>query len=187
MRKLLVTLLATVAIATVGYSQTTTDTNTTTVSATSLWDFATTGSNYWVTVFPTYSLDSHDFGYGIAVGYHIPNTVVSPMLRFDRLAGVSYLVSGNLQLEVPRSLMGKVPIHPFGLAGAATAIGGSGLNNGTLAGMTGVGAYVKWSEVFGKTTGITTHMNSAADIEYWFGVPTALSKQIRIAPLVINF
>lgn len=151
----------------------------------SIWDFATTGSNYWVAPFATMAPKSGDFGYGVAVGYKVTQ-VINPVLRLDSFAGKLWVVSGNLELQAPRSLLGKFPITPFAVAGVATSFGGNGQNNGAPCGVVGAGAYFDWSYL-SPNSWLGKHGHTAVDYERWIGLPDKQQNQIRFAPIALSF
>src|SRR5690348_15720146 len=111
-----------------------------------LWDFVTTGSNYWVAPFGTYAPDAKTAGGGVALGYRV-SEVVNPILRLDYFNGALWVPSLTAQIQPPRTLLGKIPIVPFGIAGAATPISGAGVGNGTFVTVLGAGAAFKFDSV----------------------------------------
>lgn len=146
-----------------------------------LWDYVTTGTNYWVAPFTTIAVDSKSFGGGIAVGYKV-SELVNPVLRLDYFNGSVYMPSLTAQLQAPRSILGKIPVTPFGIAGMGTPIAGAGLQNGTAVTILGAGLALR-GDSFVKT-GLLSHMDLVADYEKWMGLPQKLQNQIRIGVLV---
>lgn len=115
-------------------------------------------TNWWICPFATYSETGKDFGGGLAIGYNL-SQFVAPVLRIDYLRGSCYSMQGDLQLQVPVKLFGKVEVVPFGFAGAATALSDAGGHEGELIGVFGVGAAVRLSK----------HFDVAFDWEMWSG------------------
>lgn len=148
-----------------------------------LLDFLTTGSNYWAAAGGAYSVDSKEWGATVALGYIVPGTeVISPMLRLDELGGDFYLISGQLRLQPPRQLMGKIPLIPFAMAGVGTPLGGAGPENGTAIGIVGAGAALKL-DVLGDAW-LWKHLDIVGDYEYWSGLNTARANQVRFGFLL---
>lgn len=143
-----------------------------------LWDFLTTGSNYWAVPFGTYSMNSHEFGGGVAVGYRVSD-IVNPVVRLDYFSKRLYMVSLNAEIQVPRKLMGKIPLTPFAVGGVATGLSGLGQDNGTAIGIVGGGFYVdfKWT---GSTSWLANHTALVVDYERWVGLPSNQADQFRI-------
>lgn len=183
MKRIFSLLAALTLLVSAGYAQTT---NTPPVVITNspsstLWDFLTTGSNYWATPFATYGVNSRDFGGGIALGYRVSD-IVNPVVRVDYFASKFYLVSVNAEVQVPRSLMGKIPIVPFVIGGVGTGLSGLGSDNGTAIGIVGSGAYSALDYV-GKGW-FWQHTAVIADYERWVGLPTAQADQVRFGVLI---
>lgn len=146
-----------------------------------LWDFATTGSNYWAAPYGTFGVSSHTAGGGIAVGYHISD-VVNPVLRLDYFDGSFWMPSLTAQLQPPRQLMGKIPVIPFGIAGMATPIAGAGTGNGSLVTILGAGAALKL-DAFGSASWLK-HTDLVVDYEKWLGLPQKEQNQVRFGVLI---
>lgn len=132
------------------------------------WDFATTGSNYWVVPFSTYSISSHEFGGGVALGYHVSD-VINPVFRLDYFASKTYTASMNVQLQVPRQFMGKIPFVPLAYGGVGTPFNGSGVNNGQPIEIVGVGAWIDMSNL--GNGWFFQKVRPVASYEHWFGLP----------------
>lgn len=134
------------------------------------WDFVTTqGSTNWMIAgYGIYSIDSKKWGGGLGVGYKLSDFVV-PTIRLDYLANEIWMPSGNLQLQVPITLFGKVTTIPFAFAGVATCVSGTGSQNGTAVGMLGIGMAAR----------VAAHWDIIADWETWTGGQFHNDNQIR--------
>lgn len=141
-----------------------------------LWDFVTTGTNYFAVPFTTYSVNDHSFGGGIALGYRITE-IVAPVIRLDYFNSKLYNVSLTANLQPPRSLFGKFPVTPFVIAGAATPISGGGEDNGTFVSVVG-GGLIAHFDTLGSSW-LAKHAWLAADYEKWIGLPQRQEDQIR--------
>lgn len=140
--------------------------------APTLWDLATTGSNYWAAPFMTYSVKDHSTGGGVALGYRATE-FVNPLFRVDYFNHQLYTVSIDAQLQVPQTLLGKIPVVPFGLAGVETPLSGSASTDA----MVGIGAAVRLD--FLGTSSFWQHADIVADYEQHFGLPEVQKRQIR--------
>jgi hypothetical protein len=149
-------------------------------AASTLWDFVTTGSNYWAAPYGTFGVSSHTMGGGIAVGYKV-SEIINPVVRLDYFDGQFWMPSLTAQLQAPRALMGKIPVIPFGVAGIATPIAGAGTGNGSLVTVLGAGAAVKLD--FLGSSSLLQHTDIVVDYEKWLGLPQKQQNQIRFGVL----
>lgn len=149
----------------------------TNVQTQTIWDLLTTGSNYWAAPFFTVSTGDHEVGGGLAIGY-LATEAINPMIRFDYFAGAAWMVSGNIQLQPPRRLMGKVPVIPFAIAGVGTPFSGGGELNGRAIGIVGIGAAIKL-DFLSSTSTFLRHLDIAFDYEHWSGMPELQQNQVR--------
>lgn len=150
-----------------------------------IWDYLTTGSNYWVAPFSTFSTGDKSFGGGIALGY-LATEAINPVLRLDYFAGQAFMVSGNLQLQPPRRLLGKFPVVPFGIAGVGTPFSGSGATGvapGTAIGIVGAGAALKLDFLSSNTNSFLRRLDLVGDYEHWAGMTDKQKNQIRFGVL----
>lgn len=134
------------------------------------WDkviqFLGQGSNWITAVYGIASTDHSTYGGGIGLGYRLSDFVV-PFLRVDALQRADtkdleiWMPSGSLQLQVPFHLFGNTNfwVTPFAFGGIATPVSGRGVDNGSLVGIFGAGAAVRYKEHFGLI----------ADYEKWSG------------------
>ncbi|MDE2099096.1 MAG: hypothetical protein KGL39_17715 [Patescibacteria group bacterium] len=152
-------------------------------AASTLWDFLTTGSNYWVAPYSTMSTGDRTFGGGIAIGYRA-SAIINPVVRLDYFGGHFWMPSLTAQLQPPQSLMGKIPIIPFAIAGGATPISGAGGGNGQFVSILGAGAALRLDWV--GSGSFWQHTDLAVDYEKWLGLPSAQQNQIRFG-LVYKF
>lgn len=148
--------------------------------ASTLWDFLTTGSNYWAVPYASYSTSGHGVGGGVAVGYKVTE-IVRPVVRVDYFGDTIWMASLTAELQAPRSLMGKIPVIPFAIAGGATPFAGDGVNNGTFVTILGAGGAVKL-DILG-TSWIWKHSDIVLDFEHWIGLPQKDQNQIRFGML----
>lgn len=134
------------------------------------WDFVTTAgvSNWVVGTYGIYSETSKTWGGGVGVGYKLSDFVV-PIFRMDMIGPDVYLPSGNLQLQVPVTLFGKLTAVPFGFGGVATTVAGGGNENGAVVGILGIGMAVR----------ITKNIDLLGDWEIWEGGKFHQDNQIR--------
>lgn len=139
-------------------------------------------SNIVVAAAAEYSPETSTYGASLALVYNI-TPVVGTMLRFDYLPGRVdgssdfSMVSANMQLQLPMTILGKVQWTWFGLSGIATPLGGAGGDNGTVQGVFGAGADI-------KIPSLSSHWLMAFDVEKWTALP---GLQYRFAPLVWKF
>jgi hypothetical protein len=149
--------------------------------ASTLWDFLTTGSNYWAVPYGTYSVSGHGVGGGLALGYKATE-ILNPVVRLDYFGGQFWMPSLTAQLQPPRTFMGKIPVIPFAIAGAATPISGNGAGNGTFVTILGAGVAVK-TDILGSGW-FWTHSDIVVDYEKWLGLPQQDQNQIRVGWLI---
>lgn len=146
------------------------ETNTTPIVSSPVWEFVTAGaSNWYFGTYVIYDTTSKDFGGGIGAGYKLSEFVV-PIMRVDYLnrGGKSFkenifIPSGNIQLQVPVKLFGKVTVTPFAFTGVATSIN-NGSDSGDVIGIFGTGAYLGLGEHAWYVP-----VNVIADYERWTG------------------
>lgn len=174
MKKNLISLIAVIAL--LALPAAAAETTNAPVKQENLWDFLTTGSNYFAVPFTTYSVNDHSFGGGIALGYKITE-IIAPILRVDYFNSEFWNVSLTANLQAPRSLLGKIPIVPFAIAGAATPISGAGGDNGTFVSVVGGGVVLHLDWV--GSAGFWKKAWLAADYEKWLGLPANQEDQIR--------
>lgn len=149
--------------------------------AQTIWDFATTLSNYWAAPFATMATDGKSFGGGFALGANV-SPLVNPVIRLDYFDGRVYMGSLTANLQAPRQLFGKFPLIPFGIAGVGTPFAGAGGNNGSLVTILGAGAALKFDSL--GSSWIAKHTDFVIDYENWGGLPSRLQNQIRLGFLV---
>jgi hypothetical protein len=103
--------------------------------------FLTTPSTNWYgATYGIYSLDTDDYGVGVAAFYKV-NDFVGAFLAMDELGGQLYMPSGNFQLSLPVKLLGQLDAVPFVRTGIATPLGDS--DDPTVAGIFGAGWAVR--------------------------------------------
>lgn len=162
-------LILTIALIAAGFT-TQAQTN---VTSETIWDILTTGTNYFVVPFATASLSGNAFGGGVAVGYKA-TAALQPMVRLQDFDSKLYVANISLQLQVPRTLMGKVPIVPFVVAGAgipvntATVPGGVTISAGDPIAIAGAGAWVPLDWISPSSTFLQS-LSLFGDYEHWTG------------------
>jgi hypothetical protein len=165
MKKLFASLLAVCALALSGYSQVL-NTNTTPPTlegpGLELIQFLSQGSNWIVAPYGIYDDGSKQFGAGIGAFYEVSSFFLVGM-RLDGLGNDTgwelWMPSGQVQLQAPFMLFGKVKVTPFGFGGIATPLSGQGDENGTPVGIFGAGLAV----------GVYKNLHLVADVEEWVG------------------
>lgn len=101
-------------------------------------EFLTTPSTNWFgAAYGIINTKNHDVGFGVAAFYKV-NDYVGAFLRLDELGGTLYMPSGNFQLQLPLSVMGKFEVIPFLTTGVAMPLGRSE-DGGAVAGIFGSG------------------------------------------------
>lgn len=139
--KLLASLLLAAGLALAGYSQTV-NTNTTppTLEGPGIiaLKFLSQGTNWSVAPYGLYDTHTHKGGAGVAALYHV-TPVFSAGMGVDYINSEIWMPSGDVQLGLPLTVMGKVDVTPFGYTGISTAISGRGDHNGTAVGIFGAG------------------------------------------------
>lgn len=165
MKRLFLSVLMAVGLCTAGYSQViNTNTSPPTIGGpvTNVISFLSeTGTNWMFVPFGiTYENKEgkRKAGGGIGAFYKVSDFVLTG-IRFDVLDEL-YMPSGNIQLQVPFQIGGKVKVTPFGFAGVATAISHTSENEPVL-GIFGAGMAVN----------ITKNLYIVGDVEVWTGFP----------------
>lgn len=182
MKKVTVSIAMLMTLVISSFAQQQQDTNApVSVIGSNLFDYLTTGSNYWVAPYATAATSGGSFGGGIAVGYKI-SELVNPVLRLDYFNGSAYMPSLTAQLQAPRAIMGKIPVTPFGIAGMGTPIAGAARDNGAMVTILGAGLALRGDSLV--KTGFLSHCDLVADYEKWLGLPQKLQNQIRFGVLI---
>lgn len=142
-----------------------------------LWDIVTTGTNYFGGGYGTVNYKLNTAGGGIFVGYRATD-FLAPVARLDYWSGTLYTMSLNVELQVPRTVMGKIPVVPFAIAGVETPLKG----NASTDAVVGAGAAIRLD--FLGTSWLATHLDLVGDYEMHFGLPTDQQHQIRFGLLL---
>lgn len=165
MKKFFCSMLAVCALALSGYSQVL-DTNTTppTIEGPGMEfiQFLSQGSNWVIAPYGIYDDGSKRYGGGLGAFYEVsPFFLVGMRLdALDTANGLElWMPSGNIQLQAPFILFGKVKVTPFGQTGIATPVSGAGDNNGDPVGIFGAGVAI----------GVYKNLHLIGDIEKWVG------------------
>jgi hypothetical protein len=110
-----------------------------------LWDDATTGSNYWVAPYMMKSTKSSSWGGGIAIAFdqNPSTTVLKPILDLSYFDRQFWFGNLSLQLQPPRNLLGKLPTIPFLTVGGTMPFSGAAGANGNVFPVYGVGLAVR--------------------------------------------
>lgn len=147
------------------------------------WDFATTGSNYFVIPYGTMSTGDKTFGGGIALGYHIPdNEWIVPVFRGEYFDHSIWTLTMTVTLQPPRRLFGAVPLVPFASVGGGGSMGGQGENNGRFVSMVGGGAVLHFdTPLFGSgTSWFAKHAFLVGAYEHWDPMPAGKADHIML-------
>lgn len=128
-----------------------------------LWRAATTGTNWLVAPYVIKSSKS-GFGGGIAGIYNF-NDFVATSIRLDWLDHQFWMPSGSLQLQALVKVFGRFTAIPFAFSGIAIPIGGAEKDNGTVAGIVGIGMAARLPESWKKHWYIPNDV--VYDYEYW--------------------
>jgi hypothetical protein len=140
-----------------------------------IWDFITAdATNWFAAAYGIYDSDSQTAGGGVGLSYLLDLPVVQdtlmPTLRFDYVQSQIWMINGSMQLQLPRSIMGKFPVRPFAVAGVAVPFAGKGNENGDFVGIFGAGAAAFITKKFGVI----------GDVEYWEGAKFTSNPQFRL-------
>lgn len=108
------------------------------------FNFLSTPTSNWM--FAAYGIFTKGEGEGIGVGalYKVSDTF-GAVLRLDRIGKDTFMPSGNFQVQVPVTLMGKITVVPFAFTGIATPLNDSG-NHDAVIGIFGIGTAVRVPE-----------------------------------------
>lgn len=142
MKKLLA-LLAVCACALTGYSQiVTVKTNTSppTLEGPGIiaLNFLSQGTNWSVAPYGLYDTHTKKGGAGIAALYHV-TPVLAAGMGLDYINHEIWMPSGDVQIGLPITIMGKVKLTPLAYTGLSTSISGRGGHNGDAVGIFGAG------------------------------------------------
>ncbi len=125
-------------------------------------------TNWLAATYAIYSVSSKDWGGGVGVGYKLGDFVV-PTLRLDYLAKEIWMPSGNIQLQLPVTIMNKITLIPMTFAAVGTTVSGGGNDNGSPVGILGIGMAAR----------LSSHWDLIADWEIWNGGRFHQDNQIR--------
>lgn len=147
-----------------------------------IWDFLSTGTNYWVELAGSFAPDISSskvnpgqFGGEIDLGVKVTEWA-QPVLGLSIFHSKLYLVDATVQLQPPRKVLGKFPVIPYARGGVATSFSGLGNSNGDPIGIVGAGAYFDLS-VLGSSW---FSRNIQPDIrwDHWVGFPAGQSDNL---------
>ena len=137
--KKLVSLIAAIMVSLSGIAQT----NVPVIASPVLdaFNFLSTPSSNWM--FAVYGISTEKDGGGAGIGalYKVSENF-GAVLRLDRIGRDTFMPSGNFQVQVPVTLMGKFTVTPFAFTGIATPLNDSGTHDGVI-GIFGIGASIK--------------------------------------------
>jgi hypothetical protein len=128
------------------------------------FNFLSTPSSNWMLA--TYGVFTKSEGGGVGVGalYKVSENF-GAVMRLDRIGNDTYLPSGNFQVQVPVTLMGKFTLVPFAFTGMATPINAQPGHDGVI-GIFGIGAAIRIPEsIKGKSQFIPDDV--VYDYERW--------------------
>lgn len=118
------------------------DTNAPSIIDSPIWQFVTTESTNWFfATGATYDVTTKTGGAWLGAAYKLSDFVV-PVIRLDAINGGVFIPSGNLQLQIPVKLFGKLEVIPLAFTGIATSINNYG-NSGNAIGVFGTGAAIR--------------------------------------------
>jgi hypothetical protein len=109
------------------------------------FNFLSTPSSNWM--FATYGIFTKGEGEGVGIGalYKVSENF-GAVLRLDRIGNDTFMPSGNFQVQVPVTLMGKVTVVPFAFTGIATPLNASPGHDGVV-GVFGIGTAIRVPDV----------------------------------------
>lgn len=109
------------------------------------FNFLSTPASNWM--FAAYGIQTEKDGNGVGIGalYKVSENF-GAVLRLDRFGGDTFMPSGNFQVQVPVTIMGKVTVTPFAFTGIATPINEDNSRDGVI-GIFGIGAAIRTPEV----------------------------------------
>ena len=129
----------------------------------------------FVTLVQDNETKKNTFGGGLAGIFNLTDHA-GTMIRVEELGGAFYMVSANLQLQLPfNAFNGAARITPFGFVGGAMPFG-SHADTSVMA-ITGAGMDIKFPK-------LSSHFSMAFDAEYWSDRPGV---QWRFSPFVWKF
>lgn len=105
------------------------------------FNFLSTPSSNWMLAAYGINTEQGKDGFGIGAIYKVSDTF-GAVLRLDRIGNDTFMPSGNFQVQVPVTIMGKVTVTPFAFTGIATPINDSGNHDGVI-GIFGVGSAIR--------------------------------------------
>jgi hypothetical protein len=109
------------------------------------FNFLSTPSSNWM--FAVYGISTKDEGEGFGIGalYKVSENF-GAVLRLDRIGNDTFMPSGNFQVQVPVTIMGKFTMIPFAFTGVATPLNARPGHDGVI-GIFGIGSAIRVPEV----------------------------------------
>ena len=101
-------------------------------------NFLTQGTNWSIAPYGLYDTHTKMGGAGLAALYSVTE-VFSAGMGLDYINDEIWMPSGNVQLGLPMTIMGKVKVTPLAYTGLSTSISGRGDRNGDAVGIFGAG------------------------------------------------
>jgi len=128
------------------------------------FSFLSTPSSNWMFAVYGISTKSEGQGFGIGALYKVSENF-GAVLRLDRIQNETFMPSGNFQVQVPVTLMGKITVVPFAFTGVATPINAQPGHEGVV-GIFGIGSAFRVPEsIKGKSRFIPDDV--VYDYERW--------------------
>lgn len=110
-------------------------------------NFLSQGTNWSVAPYGLYDTHTKKGGVGVGAFYHVTD-IFSAGMGLDYINDEIWMPSGNLQLGLPITIMGKVKLTPLAYTGLSTSISGRGDRNGDAVGIFGAGgAFTVWKDL----------------------------------------
>lgn len=105
------------------------------------FNFLSTPSSNWM--FALYGISTKNDGGGVGIGalYKVSENF-GAVLRLDHFGGDTFMPSGNFQIQVPVTIMGKFTMIPFAFTGIATPLNEDAAVDGVV-GVYGIGVAVR--------------------------------------------
>lgn len=105
------------------------------------FNFLSTPSSNWM--FALYGISTEKDGGGVGIGalYKVSENF-GAVLRLDHFGGDTFMPSGNFQIQVPVTIMGKFTMTPFAFTGIATPLNEDAAVDGVV-GVYGIGVAVR--------------------------------------------
>ncbi len=105
------------------------------------FNFLSTPSSNWMLAVYGISTEKDGGGAGIGAAYKVSENF-GAVLRLDRIGRDTFMPSGNFQVQVPVTIMGKFTMTPFAFTGIATPLNEDADHDGVV-GVYGIGMAIR--------------------------------------------